>query len=157
MAFISLVERQHLPPERVPGEYKWTPARVEWVYLKTERLTAKSRLRFHAEREKRLAKGEDVLVVTSTLKPDDKRFGINRQLRRRRVQLARRVMPRLRRQLERDRKRTEKLIGEEFAGRDKKRKKAEPEEERTEAGVILPKGVKKTSLERGRRKRGTIG
>lgn len=154
--FISLVEREHRLPERVPGQYRWTPARVEWVYLKSERLTAKSRMRLHAEREERCVKGEDVLVVISLLKPGDKRHGVNRQLRRHRERLARRLLPKLRRQLERERAQTERFLGEEFAKRGRSRKKAEPEEERTEGGIILPKSVKRAGVERGRRKRGTI-
>ncbi len=141
MAFVSLVERQHIPAEQVPGQTKWRTSRVEWVYLRTETATAKNLERIRADRAKRLAKGEDVLMVTSTLKPGDRRHGANRRVRRQNARTARRLMPKLRAQIKRDQAQVEKIIDEEFAKSSKKKRKTAPAEERTKGGVILPAGV----------------
>ncbi|KKL07405.1 hypothetical protein LCGC14_2586370 [marine sediment metagenome] len=153
--YVSLVERQHVPPEKIAGSIKWQPAHVEWVYLRTERATVKNLEKIRAERLKRLAAGEDVFMITSRIKPGDKRHGVNRRVRRHNASIARRLLPKLKAQLRRDQARVEKVLSEEFASRGMKKgkKAATPVEERTEGGVILPKGVK---APRKTRKRGAV-
>lgn len=142
MAYVSIIERQHIPAEQVPGQTRWRPARVEWVYIRTETATVKNLERIRADRIERLAKGDDVLMVTSLLKPGDRRLGVNRRARRLNEKLARRLLPKLRAQLKRDQARVDKVLDEEFAKGRKKKRKAASAEERTEGGVILPTGVK---------------
>ena len=122
----------------------WTLPTVEWVYLKTEKATVKSTIRMHAERVKRLARGEEVIVVRSVYSPKDKRFATNRRLRRAQLRELRRYIKNMGPQIRRQQKQIEKALDEEFKKKRRGKAKLDASEERSAGGVILPKGVRDT-------------
>ncbi len=99
--FLNLVRRDRIPPELVEEELRFSPTHIAYVFLKSIRATKKKRIQLMHERDERLARGEDVFLMSTLYNlRKTKEHPLNRVARRFRARLMNRFLRgTLRRQL----------------------------------------------------------
>ena len=127
--FVNLVETL-----QVASDLTTKKPLMDILWLRTPKDTPKNRERLHAERLKALNEGRIVMVLRTTLRYDDARFGKNRARRRWEANATRRLLRRLSKAAPRQQQKVDEEVNKMFEDR-------ETGERRTKSGVILPRSA----------------